>query len=144
MAIKAVYQHHGWLFPYVHDLERLLDGLVAQGLTIRNDVREADKLSTYAVETRYPGLAPPVTDVEYQHALRTAEVVLKWAESLIPELIPQRLSEPSAEFVASMVLALWVLRCYLGHRRTYRTLGGDWSSKTSSYGVDGPCSTATA
>jgi HEPN domain-containing protein len=84
LAIKAVYQQHGWLFQYVHDLEQLLDGLDARGVDIPSDVREAEKLSTYAVETRYPGLAPPVTDVEYQDALRVAQAVLKWAESLIP------------------------------------------------------------
>jgi hypothetical protein len=65
-------------------LEQLLDGLIAQGLKIPSDVREADKLSTYAVETRYPGLSPPVTDAEYQDALQIAEVVLNWADAQIP------------------------------------------------------------
>ena len=27
LAIKAVYQQHGWLFPFIHDLARLLNGL---------------------------------------------------------------------------------------------------------------------
>lgn len=84
LAIKAVYQQHALLFPYVHDLEQLLEGLEAHGLTIPADVREADKLSVYAVETRYPGLAPPVTDAEYQEALRIAEAVIQWADALIP------------------------------------------------------------
>ena len=30
LAIKAVYMQHGWLFPYVHDLDQLLNGLLAR------------------------------------------------------------------------------------------------------------------
>ena len=84
LAIKAVYQQQGLLFPYIHDLEQLLDGLQTHGLAIPTDVRNADRLNIYAVETRYPGLAPPVTDLEYQEALRVAEAVIDWADSLIP------------------------------------------------------------
>ena len=32
LAIKAVYQVHGWNFPFVHNLRVLLDGLERQGL----------------------------------------------------------------------------------------------------------------
>ena len=84
LAIKAVYQRHSWPFPYIHDLGQLLDGLENQGMTIPPTVREAEKLSSYAVETRYPGLAPPVTEAEYQEALQIAETVLAWAEALTP------------------------------------------------------------
>ena len=38
LAIKAVYQQHGWLFPFIHDLARLLNGLQLQGLTIPSEV----------------------------------------------------------------------------------------------------------
>ena len=29
-SLKAIYQHHGWTFRYVHDLEELLTGLSRQ------------------------------------------------------------------------------------------------------------------
>jgi len=84
LAIKAVYMQHGWLFPYVHDLDQLLKGLQARGLTIPPELQQADRLSDYAVETRYPGLVAPVTKADYDEAVLIAEAVLAWAESLIP------------------------------------------------------------
>jgi HEPN domain-containing protein len=56
LAIKTVYQHHGWQFARSHDLGALIDALRLQGLTIPPDVEDADQLNPYAVQTRYPGL----------------------------------------------------------------------------------------
>jgi len=84
LAIKAVYMQHGWLFAYTHTIGTLLDGLRDNGLTIPPDVDEADQLTRYAVETRYPGLSAPVTEAEYREAVRIAEAVLAWAESMVP------------------------------------------------------------
>lgn len=84
LAIKAVYQHHGWRFPRIHDLGALVDGLKLQGLIIPSDVEDADQLNIYAVQTRYPGIAAPVTEAEYEEAIRIAEAVLAWAEAIIP------------------------------------------------------------
>ena len=39
LAIKAVDQVHGWLFPFVHNLGTLLDGLESQGLRIPRKCR---------------------------------------------------------------------------------------------------------
>lgn len=83
LSIKALYMQHGWLFAYIHSLGNLLDGLQAQGLMIPAEVQAADQLSRYAVETRYPGLAAPVTKSEYDDAVRIAVAVFSWAESLI-------------------------------------------------------------
>ncbi len=79
-AVKAVFIHRGEPFPYVHDLNELLQVLEDNGLKIPNYVREADQLSRYAVETRYPGLSAPVTPAKYRKALRIAERVVRWAE----------------------------------------------------------------
>ena len=49
LAIKAVCQVHGWIFPCVHNLGLLLDGVERQGLIIPQDVQDADQLSMYAV-----------------------------------------------------------------------------------------------
>jgi HEPN domain-containing protein len=83
LAIKAVYQQHGWLFPFIHDLAQLLNGLQQQGLTIPPDVQEAQKLSVYATLARYPGLTAPATEAHYNEAIKIAEDVVSWAESLV-------------------------------------------------------------
>ena len=82
-AIKGVFIHRGVTFPYVHDLAGLLRLLELSGLKIPKYVRQANELSRFAVETRYPGLAGPVTKKQHRRALRIAEAVLRWAERQI-------------------------------------------------------------
>jgi HEPN domain-containing protein len=84
LAIKAVYQVHGWAFPFVHNLRALLDGLERQGLSIPQGVQDADQLSMYAVQARYPGLPARITQVEFEESFRTAEAVVVWAEAYLP------------------------------------------------------------
>lgn len=67
--------------PDTHDLEDLIDGLEKNGLSIPNNVVDADVLTTYAWEARYPGLSEPVSLEEYEEAVRQAETVLTWAEA---------------------------------------------------------------
>ena len=82
LAVKAVYQVHGWLFPFVHNLGTLLDGLENQGLSLPAEVQDADQLNIYAVQARYPGLPNPATREEFEETLRIAEAVSSWAELL--------------------------------------------------------------
>jgi HEPN domain-containing protein len=84
LAIKAVYQQHGWLFPFIHDLAQLLNGLRLHGLTIPEEIQEAEKLSVYATLARYPGLIAPLTQGHYDEAIRIAQHVISWAVSLVP------------------------------------------------------------
>ena len=84
LAIKAVYQQHGWLFPFIHDLAQLLNGLQQQGLMIPPDVQEAPKLTVYATLARYPGLTAPATQAHYDEAIKIAEDVVNWGQSLVP------------------------------------------------------------
>ena len=84
LSIKAVYQVQGWIFPFVHDLGALLDGLERQGLSIPPGVQDADQLSIYAVQARYPGISAPTTEDEFADSLRIADAVLCWAESFLP------------------------------------------------------------
>jgi HEPN domain-containing protein len=79
-AIKALYVHRGERFPFIHELDELLDLLGRSGVKVPKYVREAEELSQYAVETRYPGLAGPVSRREYRRAVRIATAVLRWAE----------------------------------------------------------------
>ena len=79
-AIKAVFVRRAERFPFIHDLEKLLGLLDRNGQAIPKYARQAEKLSRYAVMTRYPGLADPVTRREYRRAVRIATAVLRWAE----------------------------------------------------------------
>lgn len=44
-------------------------------------IREAARLTDYAVEARYPGVSEPVTEEEHREAVRLAEAVALWVES---------------------------------------------------------------
>lgn len=79
-AIKAVFVLRGERFPFIHDLEELLQRLERTGVRIPKYVWDADELTDFAIVTRYPGLADSVTQREYRRAVRIAEAVLRWAE----------------------------------------------------------------
>ena len=74
--------HYGIDFPYVHDLAEILT-LIEEETSVPPGVREAARLTRFAVFTRYPGLADPVTDAEHQEAVAIAERVVKWAEEQV-------------------------------------------------------------
>ena len=76
-AIKALLIHSGVAFPYVHDIAQLLTLLNRAGRPIPADTREAAGLTRFAVFTRYPGIAEPVTREEYDRAVAAAEAVLR-------------------------------------------------------------------
>jgi len=78
-AIKAVFIAHGLTFPYIHDLGRLLTLLARGGIRVPKYVSEADRLTRFAVEARYPGLSGPVTKSDHRRAVRIATGVLRWA-----------------------------------------------------------------
>jgi len=60
-AIKSVLIHLDVQFPYVHDLARLLSLVEQASQDVPESIGRAAGLSDYAVGTRYPGLAEPVT-----------------------------------------------------------------------------------
>jgi HEPN domain-containing protein len=67
----------------VHDLAHLLTLVEEAGESVPEPVRQAEALTRYAVVTRYPGLAEPVTEAQYQEAVTTAEAVVRWAEAKV-------------------------------------------------------------
>ena len=79
-AVKAVMIRRNIEFPYVHDLARLLSLLEEAGENIPGVVRKAEELTRYALVTRYPGIARPVSEQEYAEAVEIAERVVQWAE----------------------------------------------------------------
>lgn len=82
-GIKAVFIKRGEVFPFSHDLDRLLHLLKKNGLNIPKYVQDAKELTQYALLTRYPGVAGPVSARDHRRATRIAAAVLKWAERLV-------------------------------------------------------------
>jgi HEPN domain-containing protein len=82
-ALKGLLTYLSIPFPHTHALEVLLDLLKANGFEITASVDEADELSQYAVQTRYPGGWEPVTKPEARKALERASIVLAWVEDRI-------------------------------------------------------------
>jgi len=78
-AIKAVLIRRGVSFPYVHDIAHLLTLLEQAGAQIPSQIRDAEQLTRFAVVARYPGLAEPVTDTQYQEAVTSPAAVVHWA-----------------------------------------------------------------
>ena len=67
-AVKAVYRLREQPFRFTHSLEELGRGLEEAGVDLPDVVREAVVLTRYAVETRYPGIAEPVTKADSSDA----------------------------------------------------------------------------
>ena len=82
-AVKAVPRFHEIDFPRTHDLRQLFTLLDSKGHSTPQDIWEAVDLTDFAVETRYPGPAEPVTQKEYREAVAMAERVVRWAEKII-------------------------------------------------------------
>jgi len=82
-AVKSVLIGIGVEYPYVHDLARLLSLVDGAGAPIPDTVRKAAELTPFALITRYPGAARPVTEADYLAAVETAEAVVRWAEERI-------------------------------------------------------------
>lgn len=70
-------------FPYTHDLTVLLRLLRKAGKAVPGEIEEAGRLTRFAIVTRYPGLAEPVTREEYEKAVAIADAVIEWAEKKI-------------------------------------------------------------
>ena len=84
-AIKALLIHLGVRFPYVHDLTELLTLVEQAEREIPQSIRQAARLTRYAVGTRYPGVSEPVTHKEYEEAAAIAEEAVDWVESILKE-----------------------------------------------------------
>ena len=87
-AIKALLIRQGIEFPYIHDLANLLTLLEKAVGQVPDSMRQAERLTQFAVETRYPGTAPAVGETEYQEAVRLADGVVRWAEGQLKTARP--------------------------------------------------------
>jgi HEPN domain-containing protein len=82
-AVKAVFVHRGARFPYIHDLDRLLQLLEQDGLKVPRYVKQSHQLTRFALVTRYPGFAGPINKRQYRRAIRVTHAILRWAERQI-------------------------------------------------------------
>src|SRR5215211_8158564 len=73
-ALKAVLVFEDVYFPKIHDLDRLRD-LIPEGWKAKEQFPDLAELTIWAVESRYPGLTPNVTEKEAADALQLAEAV---------------------------------------------------------------------
>jgi len=80
-ALKAALVACGLPVRKTHSIGLLLD-LLSDRVTIPSEVGDAAILTDYAVTSRYPGDAEPVTVSDYQQAVKLAEAVLTWAEQV--------------------------------------------------------------
>jgi HEPN domain-containing protein len=82
-ALKAVLLHRKIEFPFIHDIEELLEIMTQSGLLVPPDVADAGALTPYAVEARYPGYEEEITLAQVDEAIRLAESVVSWAAGMI-------------------------------------------------------------
>ena len=79
-AVKALLISRGVEYPYVHDLAHLLSMLENAGECVPDNVRKVEQLTPFAVLTRYPGPARPITEREYMEAVEAAEAIVVWVD----------------------------------------------------------------
>jgi HEPN domain-containing protein len=84
-ALKAVCLAQGMDIPKTHSLIHLMDILESRGIEIPKNVRDADILTQYAVQSRYPSLIEEINKSEYKEALKLAANVVFWAETITKE-----------------------------------------------------------
>lgn len=82
-ALKAVLLKQVGQFPFVHDLDILVERLEAIGITLPEFVQNAGVLTQYAIQIRYPGDWEPVSVKEMQEKIAHATQVLSWARTMI-------------------------------------------------------------
>ena len=70
-------------FPYIHNIAKLLAMIEEDGEQIPPEILQAERLTRYAHETRYPGAAEPVTQSDYERAVALAQAVVAWAEAQV-------------------------------------------------------------
>ncbi len=85
-ALKAVLIARDIVFPYTHNLARLLVLLGDASEQPPITEAEADLLTPFAVGTRYPDEGPPLSQEELDRAITIAEAVVGWAQTRIAAL----------------------------------------------------------
>jgi HEPN domain-containing protein len=82
-SLKALLVKLDKSFPKTHSIGALLKLIEEVGIDVPDDVKQSKILTDYAVDARYPGVYDPVSEYEYNEALKLAENVFKWAIKMI-------------------------------------------------------------
>lgn len=67
-AVKGLLIQEDIAFPYVHDLAALMSLAQEAGYEIPESVKQAPRLTRYAIASRHPSAIEPVTEEEYLEA----------------------------------------------------------------------------
>jgi HEPN domain-containing protein len=73
--LKALLVRHQIEFPKTHDIAKLLDRVAAVNASIAESLRDADVLTPFGVEVRYPSEAPEVLPGGETEAIDIARLV---------------------------------------------------------------------
>jgi HEPN domain-containing protein len=95
-GIKAILVFEEVNFPKIHDLDRLRD-LVPEGWRLKRQFPDLAELTIWAIEARYPGDMPDVTEAEAKNTLRLAESVFETVSAELKQRIQQREQNRSQE-----------------------------------------------
>lgn len=87
-ALKAIPVLLGINFPKAHDLDRIRE-LIPEGWQVKERFPHLYDLSIWAVESRYPGDTPDVTEGEARETLQLAEAVFQTVAMEVEERIKQ-------------------------------------------------------
>lgn len=85
-AIKAILIFEEVNFPKIHDLDRLRD-FFPKGWKVKEQFQDLAELTIWAVESRYPGDMPDVTEQEARETLRLAGAVFDTVSTELQERI---------------------------------------------------------
>jgi HEPN domain-containing protein len=85
-ALKAILVYLGTNFPKTHDLD-LIRELIPVGWKLKEKFPQLYDLSVWAVESRYPGHTPDVTEGEARETLHLAEAVFDAVSAELEERI---------------------------------------------------------
>ena len=83
-SLKGLLIYYGVEPEFTHNIEILLNEL-EKFTMIPKDVRQAMKLTIYAVQTKYPGEYDEITKEEYAKSIKIAKDCLDWVENKIKE-----------------------------------------------------------
>jgi HEPN domain-containing protein len=83
-ALKAILVYLGINFPKTHDLD-LIRELIPAGWKVKEEFPNLYELSVWAVESRYPGHTPDVTEHEARETLQLAEAVFDAVDTELRE-----------------------------------------------------------
>jgi HEPN domain-containing protein len=81
-ALKGLLIYYGVEPEFTHNIEILLKE-IKKFTEIPENIKEAARLTIYAVQTRYPGEYNEITKEEYETSVKIAKDCLSWTENKI-------------------------------------------------------------